>query len=68
MRLKYRRQPPVRGGRRPLPSCVIKEIDLAVRDLAIEYGVSRSWVISVLLAHGLGIKKQPDFIVKGRRG
>ena len=58
---KIRRQRPIRGGRDPLPSCVLKEIRDAVEREAARYNVSKSFVIAVALAHAFGIKKQEDY-------
>ena len=52
---KIRRQKPVKGGRKSLPSCVIKEIRYAVSKLAWENRVSRSFVIATILADKLKI-------------
>lgn len=57
-RYTIRRQPPVKGGRRPLPACVLKEIERRVQERASRYRVSRSWVVSVILADALGISDQ----------
>jgi hypothetical protein len=43
-------QPRVKGGRKPLPASVIKEIEEAVRFVAKEYNISRSWVVATALA------------------
>jgi hypothetical protein len=50
-----RRQSPVKGGRTPLPACVIHDIWQRVQREARTYGVSRSWVIAVRLAESFGI-------------
>jgi len=60
---KIRRQRPIKGGRIPLPSCVLDEIYSKVRQLAREYNCSRSFVIATILAEGLGIKKQEKYYV-----
>lgn len=56
-----RRQPPVKGGRAPLPSCVLHETEQRVRALAERHRVSRSWVIAVILAKALGISNQVTY-------
>jgi hypothetical protein len=56
-----RRQRPVKGGRLPLPSCVIKDIHREVEKRAHQYGVSKSFVIAVALADAFGIKEQETF-------
>jgi hypothetical protein len=53
--VKIKRQKPVKGGRETLPSCVIKDILRAVEKLARQHRVSRSFVVSTLLASKLGI-------------
>jgi len=53
-----RRQKPVRGGRFPLGPSVLKEIKDAIENDARELGVSKSFVISVILANAYGITKQ----------
>lgn len=58
MNRKIRRQSPVKGGRIPLPSCVLNEIEEQVEYLARKYSVSRSWVVSSLLADAFGIGKK----------
>lgn len=48
-----------RGEKRiPLPACVIKEINLAVEKDAKEFGVSKSFVIAVILGNAYGIARQ----------
>ncbi len=56
--LTYRRQRPVRGGREALPSCVLGAIKQAVEADAMRYGVSKSFVIAVILARAYKIKEQ----------
>lgn len=56
-----RRQKPVRGGREPLPACVLGEIREAVEREAARWKVSKSFVIAVALAHTFGIKDQEDY-------
>ena len=53
-----RRQKPIKGGRESLPSCVIKEILRAVENEAMQYKVSKSFVIAVRLAKSYGIEEQ----------
>jgi hypothetical protein len=53
-----RRQRPVKGGRHPLPSCVLADIQRAVEADAMRYGVSKSFVISVILARAYRITEQ----------
>jgi hypothetical protein len=42
----------------PMPACVIKEINQAVERDAREFGVSKSFIIAVILSNAYGIKKQ----------
>jgi hypothetical protein len=58
MGLFYRRQRPVKGGREALPSCVLGEIKRHVEADAMKYGVSKSFVISVILAKAYKIAEQ----------
>ena len=53
-----RRQRPVKGGRHALPSCVLGEILRAVEADAMHYGVSKSFVISCILARVYRIDTQ----------
>lgn len=53
-----RRQRPVKGGRHPLPACVLQDIQRAVEADALRYGVSKSFVISVILARAYRIAEQ----------
>jgi hypothetical protein len=57
-----RRQRPIKGGRQPLPACVIKDIKIAVDRLATRYKVSRSFVIAVTLADVFGIDEQERYV------
>lgn len=66
-KLKYRRQPPLKGGREPILSCLIPEIRDMVRELADTHRVRPSWVISKILADAFGIKEQPDFALPEKR-
>lgn len=58
---KQRRQPPAKGGRASMSPCVLHSIEMEIMRLANVYGVSRSWVISTVLADSFGIKEQPSF-------
>ena len=52
-------QPRIPGVRRePLPSCVLGAIHRAVETDAARHGVSRSWVIAVILANHYRIEGQ----------
>lgn len=55
------RQKPIKGGREPLPSCVIKAIRDRVESLATRYHVSKSFVIAVALADQFGISDQERY-------
>jgi len=56
-----RRQRPVRGGREPLPACVIGKIRARVQREASRFGVSKSFVIAVALAEVFGIEDQEKY-------
>lgn len=56
-----RRQRPVKGGRKPLPSSVLKSIHHKVDEIARKFRVSRSFVIATVLAEALGIKGQEKY-------
>jgi hypothetical protein len=56
-----RRQPPLKGGRDPLFSCVLPEIRAAAVAVAQQHDVSPSWVVATILAKALGVADQPDF-------
>jgi hypothetical protein len=58
-----RSQRPVRGGRDPLPSCVIHEISREVERLARKFSVSKSFVIAVALADVFGIEEQEQYLM-----
>ena len=62
-----RRQKPVKGGRTPLPACVLHDISTHVERLARQHGVSKSFVIAVVLADAFGIEEQERFY-KGPSG
>lgn len=64
---KIRRQKPVRGGREPLPACVLKEIHHTVEALAARHRVSKSFVIAVALAEQFGIDEQETYLPQPRR-
>jgi hypothetical protein len=61
MRFKIRRQRPIKGGRVPLPSCVLREIEHEVQRLARKHRVSRSFVIAATLADAFGVEKQEHY-------
>ncbi len=54
-RLHRRHQPPVRGGRDPLPSCVVGSLYHRVDEDARRNNVSRSWVVAAILGDHYGI-------------
>ena len=61
MKAKIKRQPPAKGGRQPLSPCVLHSIDNELIRLARIYGVTKSWVVSTILADSFNIKEQPSF-------
>lgn len=66
-KLRYYRQKPIKGGRQPLPACVMKEIWNEVDRQARRFRVSRSFVIATALAHTFGIEDQEDYKKVGTR-
>jgi len=64
---KIQRQKPIKGGRQPLPSCVIKDISREVERLARQHHVSKSFVIAVALAEQFGIEEQETYLPQPRR-
>lgn len=52
-RTQFRRQRPIKGGRDPLPSCVLHSIRQAITGLALQHSCSRSFVIATILADAL---------------
>lgn len=54
-------QPRVAGGRDPLPACVLHDIWRDVERDAVQYGVSRSWVIATILGEHYGVMEQASF-------
>jgi Mor family transcriptional regulator len=54
-------QKSVKGGRKKLSPSVLKEINYEVERLARKYNVSKSWVVSVVLADAFGIRKQEKY-------
>lgn len=59
-----RRQRPVKGGRDPLPACVIKDIKIEVERRARRFNVSKSFVIAVALAEAFGVEEQETYLAK----
>ena len=55
---RIRSQRPVKGGRDPLPACVLGAIKRAVERDAARHNVSRSFVVAVILAAHYGIVEQ----------
>jgi hypothetical protein len=56
-------QPPLKKGKHRICAYprLLPSIEAEVRRIAREYSVSRSWVISVVLADAFGISEQPQF-------
>lgn len=63
---KIARQKPIKGGREPLPSCVIKDIQRCVEHEAIKYRVSKSWVIATIVADFFGIEEQISYVPQSK--
>lgn len=68
--MKLNRQKPVKGGRKQLPSCVLKEIRIEVEKQSRMFKVSRSFVVATALAEIFGIKQQEDYktLIRKRKG
>ena len=65
------RQPPLKGGRDPLFSCVLPATRRAAIAKAQQFHVSPSWVVATILADALGVADQPDyrdFDARSRKG
>lgn len=67
MKTTIRRQRPVKGGRQPLPACVLKDISIEVERLAARFHVSKSFVIAVALADQFGVEEQERYTEQPRR-
>jgi hypothetical protein len=61
-----RRQRPVKGGRHPLPSCVLHSIAREVEKRAARYRVSKSFVIAVALADVFGVADQEHYLPQSK--
>ena len=61
MTKKVRRQPYVRGGRARLSPYVMHQTDIELNRIARFCGVSKSWVIAVMLADACHIKDQASY-------
>lgn len=61
------RQRPVKGGREPLGSAVLKSIWGHVDKDARLFDVGRSFVVATILAQHYGIKRQEDYKTVDRR-
>lgn len=59
-RTRYR-QPPLKGGRDPLFSCVLPATRAAAIARAQQFNVSSSWVVATILADALGVANQLDY-------
>ena len=56
--MKIRHQSPVRGGRKHLSPCVLKEVERRIRQEAAEYNCSKSFVVATILAAAFNIKME----------
>lgn len=69
MRVRRRRakyhQPPLKGGRDPLFSCVLPETREAAVALARQYDVSPSWIVATILADALKVEGQISYKTAG---
>jgi len=60
-------QPRLKHHRESLPSCVIKEIKLAVERDSIRYDCSRSWIVATALAAFYNIDIMKPYEAKKKR-
>jgi len=58
-----KRQPYVRGGRAKLSPYVMHQTDIELNRIAQFCGVSKSWVVAVMLADACHIKDQAGYEV-----
>lgn len=61
MPMKFFRQRPIKGGRDPLPSCVMHSIRVEIEKIARKHHVSKSFVVATELAKAFGIDGQEDY-------
>jgi hypothetical protein len=54
-------QPPFKGGRQPVHSAFLPQVERAVEREMSRWGVSRAFVIATAVAYALGVKEQPDY-------
>lgn len=59
--MSVRTQRPVRGGRIPVSTALIKDIEVVIRREMRRYNVSRSFVIATALAFTFGIEEQESY-------
>jgi hypothetical protein len=64
----YRRQPPLKGGRDPLFSCVHPATRAAAVRVAQQHGVSPSWVVATILAEAFDIEEHISYKTLRRKG
>ena len=67
-RRKRYSQPPHKGGRDPLFSCVLPEIRSKIISKAREFNVSPSWVVATILAKAVDVEEQIDYRTVRRKG
>ena len=58
---KVLRQPPYNGGRTPVHSGFIPDLERAIEREMRRFNVTRSFVIATCCAYALGIEEQPDY-------
>jgi hypothetical protein len=58
---KIRYQRPVKGGRDKVAPSLLHKINVAVQREADRHGVSKSFVIAVILADALGVTEQEQY-------
>ena len=65
--MPMKRQRRVVGGRVPVQSAFIAEIERAIEREMVKYGCSRSFVIATAVAFTFGIEEQEDYRPTSRR-
>lgn len=63
------RQKPIKGGRAPLSSCMIKRAARMVEADAKRFNVGKSFVVATIICHHYRISEQEDYkvVARGKR-
>jgi hypothetical protein len=64
---KIRRQSPVKGGRKRFSASFIRELETAIKAEQRRFRVSRAFVITVAVAHALGVSEQEDYVQEPKK-